>query len=78
MGCSPRGHRGSDLTEQLTLHIISSGFVRYGVGQSSFPVFGPMIFHCGHTVGFPGGTVVKNPPANAGDTGLDPWAGKNP
>ena len=22
--------------------------------------------------GFPGGTVVKNPPANAGDTGLSP------
>ena len=22
------------------------------------------------TLGFPGGTVVKNPPANAGDTGL--------
>ena len=24
------------------------------------------------TRGFPGGTVVKNPPANAGDTGLSP------
>ena len=27
---------------------------------------------------FPGGTVVKNPPANAGDTGLSPWSGKIP
>ena len=26
---------------------------------------------------FPGGTVVKNPPANAGNTG-SPWSGKIP
>ena len=26
--------------------------------------------------GFPGGTVVKNPPANAGDTGSSPGAGR--
>ena len=24
--------------------------------------------------GFPGGSVVKNPPANAGDTGYSPWS----
>ena len=29
-----------------------------------------------HTWGFPGGSVVKNPPANTGD--VDPWVGKNP
>ena len=34
-------------------------------------------------MGFPGGTVVKNLPANAGDTrekrpGFDPWVGKIP
>ena len=28
-------------------------------------------------VGFPGGTVVKNLPANAGDTGLTPGPGKS-
>ena len=28
--------------------------------------------------GFPGGTVVKNPPANAGDWGLIPELGKSP
>ena len=28
--------------------------------------------------GFPGGAVVKNPPANAGDTGSEPWSGKIP
>ena len=27
--------------------------------------------------GFPGGTVVKNPPANAGDTGLIPGPGRS-
>ena len=26
--------------------------------------------------GFPGGAVVKNPPANAGDARDDPWVGK--
>jgi len=29
-------------------------------------------------VDFPGGPVVKNPPANAGDTGFDPWSRKIP
>ena len=27
--------------------------------------------------GFPGGSVVKNPPANAGDTGLIPYLGRS-
>ena len=27
--------------------------------------------------GFPGGSVVKNPPANAGDTGLIPGPGRS-
>ena len=27
--------------------------------------------------GFPGSTVVKNPPANAGDTGLSPGPGRS-
>ena len=31
-------------------------------------------------MGFPGGSAVKNPPANAGDKrlGFDPWVGKIP
>jgi len=29
-------------------------------------------------MGFPGGTVAKNPPANAGDTGLIPSSGRCP
>ena len=28
-------------------------------------------------VGFPGGAVVKNPPANAGDTGSSPGLGRS-
>ena len=28
-------------------------------------------------LGFPGGSVVKNPPANAGDTGLIPGSGRS-
>ena len=27
--------------------------------------------------GFPGGTVLKNPPANAGDTGSNPGPGRS-
>ena len=30
-----------------------------------------------YTKGFPGGAVVKNPPANAGDTGLSPGPGSS-
>ena len=29
-------------------------------------------------MGFPGGSVVKNPPANAGDMGLIPGSGRSP
>ena len=29
------------------------------------------------SLGFPGGTVIKNPPANAGDTGLSPSPGRS-
>ena len=28
-------------------------------------------------LGFPGGSVVKNPPANTGDTGLIPGSGRS-
>ena len=28
--------------------------------------------------GFPGGSVVKNPPVNAGDAGFHPWVAKTP
>ena len=31
-----------------------------------------------HLMGFPGGSVVKNPPADAGDTGSIPGSGRSP
>ena len=31
-----------------------------------------------HTWGFPGGSVIKNPSANAGDMDLIPWSGRSP
>ena len=34
--------------------------------------------HSGTVLGVPCGSVVKNPPANAGDTGLIPGVGKIP
>ena len=30
------------------------------------------------SLGFPGGSVVKNPPANAGDAVSIPWSGRSP
>ena len=31
-----------------------------------------------HMLGFLGGSVLKNPPANAGDLGFNPWVEKIP
>ena len=31
-----------------------------------------------YELGFPGGSMVKNPPANAGDMGLIPGLGQSP
>ena len=36
------------------------------------------LFFKRHSVGFPGGPVVKNLPANAGGHGFDPWSRKIP
>ena len=35
------------------------------------------IFNKNPVEGFPGGTVVKNPPANAGDTSSSPGPGRS-
>ena len=35
-----------------------------------------IIDHACERKGFPGGSVVKNPPADVGDAGFDPWVGK--
>ena len=39
----------------------------------------PVLYsYLGHNMGFPGGSVVKNTPANAGDVGLIPGSGRSP
>ena len=38
----------------------------------------PLLIKTPIILGFPGGSVVKNPPANAGDVGLIPRSGKSP
>ena len=38
---------------------------------------GRMVFKKCVSGGFPGGAVVKNPPANAGDTGSSPGLGRS-
>ena len=35
-------------------------------------------FVCGHTMGFPDDSVVRNPPLDAGDMGLIPGLGGSP
>ena len=42
--------------------------VRLSIFGGRFPLFG----------GFPGGSVVKNPPASAGDVGSVPGSGRSP
>ena len=37
--------------------------------------FSQLFFFLNSSMGFPGGSVIKNPPANAGDAGLIPGSG---
>ena len=49
------------------------------MSQSECTRDGPLVGDCEKVLipGFPGGTVVKNPPANAGDTGSSPGPGRS-
>ena len=40
--------------------------------------FGALIFCIQPILGFPGGSMIKNPPASAGDTGSIPGLGRSP
>ena len=42
--------------------------------MTASPIF---VSHLHSTEGFPGGSVVKNPPASAGDVGLIPGSGRS-
>ena len=54
---------------------IVSGFSLYWVTQSLSSIVGCIYGKDWH---FPRGTVVKNPPASAGDVGLIPRSGRSP
>ena len=63
----------------LTLHISSLLNIReishYLNDKQSYTYF---LMEVWLIYGFPGGSVVKNLPANAGDTGLTPGSGRSP
>ena len=49
------------------------------VGSGTWGVNGVLFVHSSETrVGFPGGAVLKDPPARAGDTGSVPGLGRSP
>ena len=59
---SPWGHKESDMTEQLSMHALLK------LNQLLKIYF---------ILGFPGDSVVKNQPADAGDTGSVPGLGRS-
>ena len=53
-------------------------FLNLGMSLFLFHFFKPTLYrYNSHAVDFPGGTVVKNPPANAGNTGSSPGPGRS-
>ena len=77
MGCSPWGHKESDMTEQLsTKHILNLGFcVFFSLHHLLDIYFGPSTILGGFCI------AVKNLPANAGDIrelGSVPGLGRSP
>ena len=59
------------------LILLSTASIIWGFTHSSL-FYLKFIFMLGVQWGFPGGSMVKNPPANAGDTDLIPGFGKSP
>ena len=71
LSCRGCGSRGRALASLCTLTVIAVPSAAHPpVPLSTQPL------KC-KTEGFPGGTVVKNPPANAGDTGSGPGPGRS-
>ena len=52
------------------MFLYEKGELSYGMGKRQR-------FGKAHMAGFPGGAVVENPPANAGDTGSSPGPGRS-
>ena len=65
----------SDVTLKKTVYIYQFFFFYFNVGL--FPKKSSQSRCKGKLGDFPGGAVVKNPPANAGDTGLSPGLGRS-
>ena len=82
MGCRPWGHKKSDTTQRLSTahntHITQTWgerTIRFGLGHRGpniWTLVGETRYYDVNFRNFPGGPVVENLPANAGDTGLIP------
>ena len=73
MGYSPRGRKESDTTEQLTL-LLSCIVIFYLIIYNYNLIY---FLYVNLISDFPGGTVDKNPPANAEDMGSIPGLGRS-
>ena len=58
----------------LSRHSCELPFTHPILQMTASPIF---VSHLHSTEGFPGGPVVKNPPASAGDVGLIPGSGRS-
>ena len=64
------------LLEGVWAQLCAMAHPLYWMGQQAYPSFlGRYLKSL--RLGFPGGTVVKNPPANAGDMGSTPGPGRS-
>ena len=62
----------------ILLHTEQNGFPCLELGSTSkIPDLTGLGMRC-ENLGFPSGSVIKNPPANAGDTGLILGSGRSP
>ena len=66
------GSLGKDRTPLIVLKILVSSLVIRELMEAQ----GNFLWGKKGQGGFHGGSVVKNPPANAGNRGFDPWVGK--
>ena len=85
IGYSPWGCKELDTTERLsTQHTGEEEGIKFPLGRDQHYARHPyMVFYFKHQnystmKGFPGGSVVKNLPDNAGDVGFIPGLGRSP
>ena len=75
VGYSPWGHKESDWTEQLTHRALP--FLFFWLRFFPLSLDGYLLIIQDSTQGFPGGSVVKNPPVDAGDISSIPGSGRS-